>query len=448
MSLLERRPIFVTLLAALAAASMWIYANRILRAQQIAEAAAHDRPRGNLSDLYPRWLGARELLLHRRNPYHSDVTREIQIGYYGRPIDPSRPNDPKDQQAFAYPLYVVFVLAPTVGLPFVVVQQGFFWLLIALTAASVPLWLRAMGWRWSITGELVWTLLALGCFPAVQGLKLEQLTLLVAALVAASMMAIVERNFVGAGILLAVASIKPQLVWLLAGWLLIWVLGKWGERRSLFWSFLISMAVLFTASEILLPGWIREFRAASAAYFRYTGGGRSVLDVLLTPLWGRILSVIFVSIAFVLLWRVRNADERTLEFQWSLAFVLATTLLVMPTFAPYNQLFLLPGVMLVVHCIRRLRQESAVSRFLLILAGVSVIWPWFAAAALVIAALFLPAETVQRGWAMPLYTSTVIPIVIAGLLLVSRKVLVRPGAAPASVSNGAPRRRFAQQDHG
>jgi Glycosyltransferase family 87 len=424
MSLLERRPIFVALLAALAAASMWIYANRILRAQQVAEAAAHDRPRGNLSDLYPRWLGARELLLHRRNPYHSDITREIQIGYYGRPIDPSRPNDPKDQQAFAYPLYVVFVLAPTVGLPFFIVQQGFLWLLVALTAASVPLWLRAIGWRLPITGQLAWILLALGCFPAVQGLKLQQLTLLVAALVAASMMAIVERHFVEAGILLAVASIKPQLVLLLAAWLLIWVLGNWGERRNLLWSFSISMAVLFTASEILLPGWIPEFRTASAAYFQYTGGGRSVIDVLLTPLWGRIVSVLFVSIAFVLLWRARNGDERTLEFQWSLSLVLATTLLVMPTFAPYNQLFLLPAVMLVVHRIRQLRQ-SAVSRFLVILAATSVLWPWLAAAALVIAALFLPAGTVQRGWAMPLYTSTVIPIAIAGLLLAGRKVFVR-----------------------
>jgi hypothetical protein len=422
--LLKKRPIFVALLAALAAASMWIYANRILKAHQVADAAAHDRPRGNLSDLYPRWLGARELLLHRRNPYRSDITREIQTGYYGRPIDPSRPNDPRDQQAFAYPLYVVFVLAPTVGLPFVVVQRGFFWLLLALTAASVPLWLRAMGWRLSITGQVAWILLALGCFPAVQGLKLQQLTLLVAALVAASMMAIVERHFVWGGILLAVSSIKPQLVLLLAAWLLLWVLSKWRERQNLFWSFLISMAVLFTASEILLPGWIGEFRAAGAAYFQYTGGGRSVLDELLTPLWGRIVSVIFVLMAFVLLWRTRSADERTLEFQWSVAFVLATTLVVIPMAALYNQLFLLPGVMLVVHYAGRLQQQNVVLRFLLLLAGISVIWPWLAATALVIAALFLPAGTVQRGWAMPLYTSILIPIAIAGLLLVGRKTLV------------------------
>jgi hypothetical protein len=96
---------------------MWFYFDRILVAHQVAEALAHDRPRGNLSDLYPRWLGARELLLHGRNPYAADVTQEIQRGYYGRALD-SRRNDPRDEQGFAYPVYVVFLLAPSVGLPF------------------------------------------------------------------------------------------------------------------------------------------------------------------------------------------------------------------------------------------------------------------------------------------------------------------------------------------
>src|SRR5580692_11318806 len=105
--ILPRRPLSILgfALAVLASASTWFYVNRILRPQQIAEAAAHSRPRGNLSDLYPRWLGARELLLHRRNPYSAEITREIQQGYYGRPLDPALPNDPRDQQGFAYPAY-------------------------------------------------------------------------------------------------------------------------------------------------------------------------------------------------------------------------------------------------------------------------------------------------------------------------------------------------------
>ncbi|MGD1006096.1 MAG: hypothetical protein ABR980_02565, partial [Ignavibacteriaceae bacterium] len=42
------------------------------------------------SDLYPRWLGSREALLHHRDPYGADVTREIQTGFlfkiHGDPI--------------------------------------------------------------------------------------------------------------------------------------------------------------------------------------------------------------------------------------------------------------------------------------------------------------------------------------------------------------------------
>ena len=101
-------------LALLFAGSMWFYVQEILVPYQKADAAAHGRPRGNLSDLYPRWLGARELLLHNRDPYSPEVTRDIQRGYYGRVLDPERADDPKDQQGFAYPVYVAFLLAPTI----------------------------------------------------------------------------------------------------------------------------------------------------------------------------------------------------------------------------------------------------------------------------------------------------------------------------------------------
>src|SRR5262245_46996665 len=56
-------------LALLLAASMLFYVQGVLIPYQEGDAASHDSPRGNLSDLYPRWLGARELLLHGRDPY-------------------------------------------------------------------------------------------------------------------------------------------------------------------------------------------------------------------------------------------------------------------------------------------------------------------------------------------------------------------------------------------
>ena len=173
-------------IALLCAGSMWVYVQRVLIPYEKAEATAHVRPRGNLSDLYPRWLGARELLLHRRNPYSDNVTKEIQKGYYGRAIDAARPNDPKDQQGFAYPVYVVFLLAPLIGLPFPGVQIFFYWLLAGVTAASGWLWLRVIRWRLQPLAIASVAVLTLGSFPAVQGIKLQQLSLLVAALLAGS----------------------------------------------------------------------------------------------------------------------------------------------------------------------------------------------------------------------------------------------------------------------
>jgi hypothetical protein len=415
---------------------MWLWVQAIAIPHQASESVARGIPRGNLSDLYPRWLGARELLLRGRDPYSREITREIQQGYYGREIDPSRPNDPRDQQAFAYPLYVVFVLAPTVGLPFRTVQHGFFWLLVMITGASVPLWLGALKWRVSTTANLVAIVLALGCFPAIQGFKLQQLTLLVAALIAGSLYAIVGRHFILAGVLLAVASIKPQLVALLVLWLFIWVSGNWRERRRLLWSFAAAMFVLIAGAELLLPGWIAKFRAASAAYYQYTGGGTSVLDVALTPLWGRIVAAILVCLLIGFTWYRRRAGEGTLEFQWSLALTLATTLAVIPMFAPYNQVLLIPALMVALRAIRPLWKHP-LSRFFTVLVAVSVMWPWIASTALAMALLFLPAPVVQRAWTMPLFTSLAIPVVVLGLLIASRNLLQSPSANPAPSSTSS-----------
>jgi len=416
--------LYMLVAALVMALSMWIWVQHIAIPHQQSESAALGIPRGNLSDLYPRWLGARELLLHNRDPYRADITGEAQTGYYGRPIDPSRPNDPKDQQAFAYPMYVVFILAPTVHLPFAVVQKIFLWLLVIATAGSILLWIEALGWRVSLTVKLSWIILVLGSFPAMQGLKLQQLTLLVAFVLAACMRAVARRHFVSAGILLALATIKPQLALLPAVWLCLWVIGSWRERQRLFWSLAASMSILFAASEWLLPGWLGEFRAASAAYYQYTGGGRSVLDVLLTPMAGRIVAVFVVGACLVLVWRLRQAGVDTASFRWSLSVVMTTTLVVIPMFAPYNQVLLIPAIMQLVCSIRLLALKNRLSRFLVAATSVAVMWPWLSAILLAAALVLLPAPVVQHAWTVPLYTSLAIPILVYALLLVGRNMIV------------------------
>ncbi len=393
---------------------MWFYVQRVLIGYQVSDAALHERPRGNLSDLYPRWLGARELLLHHRDPYGPDVTREIQAGYYGRPLNPNRAADPKDEQRFAYPVYVVFLLAPLVDLPYSVVQPAFLWLLIALTGLSVLWWLRSAGWRPPTADVWVVVILSLGSFPAAQGLKLQQLTLLVAPLLAVCVLLVTRERLLLAGFLLAIVTIKPQLALLFAGWIVIWTISDLRRRWRLLAGFAITLAVLFCAGELVLPGWFPRFLAGLVAYRQYTGGADSCLDVLVTPAVGHWLTAALLAGLAVVCWRSRKAASDSCEFFQTTAVVLATTVVVVPMVAPYNQLLLLPAILVTLRDWRSLYAGRA--RVLTMIAVSTLAWPWLTAFVLSLGSLFFRPEVVQRFWAVPLYTSVGMPLAVVALL--------------------------------
>src|ERR1700678_1115872 len=104
------------LLSLFAAASGWLYTVRTLSPWGEYRNEIRDQIRSQMGDLYPRWLGTQELLLRGRNPYGPEVSHEIQKAFYGHAVsqDYSQPGRKVDEQRFAYPLYVVFLLAPTV----------------------------------------------------------------------------------------------------------------------------------------------------------------------------------------------------------------------------------------------------------------------------------------------------------------------------------------------
>ena len=403
-------------LALVAGASTWFYMNRILRAQQIADAVAHGRPRGNLSDLYPRWLGARELLLRRRNPYSAEITREIQRGYYGRPLDPARADDPKDEQGFVYPVYVVFLLAPTVSLPFDVVQGGFRWLLLALAVVSVVLWLRVLRWKVSCRTMFVIIVLMLGWLPMVQGIKLQQLSLLVAGLLAASGACLAGGWLSCAGMLLALATIKPQLVWPLVLWLVAWAVSDWRSRRNFVIGFALTMLLMLVGSELLLPGWPRMFLQAIREYHRYTQN-QSVLVWLFGAIPGRILEAASVLACAVCVWRVRREPATSAVFGRAVGLVLALTVVIVPMFAPYNQVLLAPAILALLWGEIRRDPVLPAVRLARMAGGILLAWPWVATMALSVACLWWTPSLREKLWPMPFYSNFMMPVFVFGLAL-------------------------------
>ena len=398
------------ILSILSAFSMWYYVTKVWGAGQSAQ----------FSDLYAPWWGAHELLLHHRDPYSPAVAHEIQTVIYGNPISALYPGDVAALAGgFAYPIYVVFLLWPAVYLAFPVVKGSFLCLFVALTLISLLLWLYALRWRLPATELAALAVFILGSFPVLQGLALQNLSLLVAFLVAGAMASLAAGNLTIAALLLAGATIKPQFVILLIPWLAMWIMGDWQRRRRLAWSFSAAVSVLFLGGEMLEPGWISRFLTVVRAYRQYTYG-HSLLDVWFSRQIGLVLAAVLVLAVLALCWRCRSYSAQSSSFFLASSLVLAATLVVIPTLEPHSQLLLLPGVLFLLRFAGRILQLGKIARLLFTAVWVLWGWAWIAAFGMMVAAIWFPEGTLLRFWNLPLYTSPLLPFgmfVMLGFLL-------------------------------
>ena len=429
----NRKQYLAVALAALAAASMWFYVKLILIPHQVQDAAQVGRPRGNLSDLYPRWLGARELLLHHRDPYSPEVTRDIQRGVYGRALDPSRTNDPKDEQAFAYPVYVAFLLAPTLGIAFQMLRPIFSAMLVVLVILVILLWNFVLGTKLSWAGILVAVLLALGSFPIVQGIRLQQLTIVVAALLASSFLARRMGSLLLSGFLMALATIKPQIALLPVLAMILWAISDWATRKRWLGGFFATMGILLAASEYTLPGWIPKFVRGLHDYQRYTGS-RSLLEAFLSPGVGTVLGYLLLVYAVWMSWRARNSAPDSVEGRHLVCLLLTAMVCATPN-ATYNQVFLLPAL-LVFSQQNVFKSNRMLVRSFAWLTAVLLVWPWLVCIPLMATSSFFTTGGYARVWQVPLYGTLQLPLAILALLLVLRKEAGVGGRSLASVPRG------------
>ena len=110
---MSSQPITVTVALAMFI-GLWAYVVRIANPNISRQATiARDRA-GDLGDLYPRWYGTRQLVLHGQNPYGQRVSEDLHLAYYGN----IESNGSRDEHRFAYPIYVSLLLLPTVNLAF------------------------------------------------------------------------------------------------------------------------------------------------------------------------------------------------------------------------------------------------------------------------------------------------------------------------------------------
>jgi hypothetical protein len=409
------------MLALMASATSWTYMHRILLPWEHYANIEHGRVRNNLSDLYPRWVGTRELLLHGKNPYGPEVSHEIQMGFYGHPIEQTYDKpafEIIDEQRFAYPIYMVLLMAPTVHVPFETVDAWAPMVLSALTALGLWLWMQVLHWRPSPLLACALILFVLASPQASQALRLRQPALFVAFLIALATWCLTRNRLVLAGTLLAVATIKPHTILLVLIWFGIWCVGDWKRRWPLAAGFVGTLAALCGAGEFLLPSWPIDFLRGVVAYSKYFPV-TSIVRLLMGDWLGAAVSVVAVAILIVFAWQSRGVAADSSEFIRILSLFLLSTVLLLAPMIPSNQvLLLLPFAAL----IRDWDQLPGFGRraFAVLLA-----WPWILA--LILLAYGLRVDTMSRWALLPAALVLTVPFFILILCLNKPEPCPAPG---------------------
>jgi hypothetical protein len=228
---------------------------------------------GVASDLYPRWLGARAWLLDGTDPYAPEVTERIRANMAaGLGWDGST-----DSGAFAfgfvYPGYVAILLGPLAVLPFQLAAT--IWLLLAqgaVVGATILLWRHTPGaLSPHPVPEVIVVALAVLWPPATFNLIFGQFATLVALLLAVAVTLVRRKHDAWAGVVLALAMVKPQ-IGLIPG-----VVGgltdlsiacrRVGTGRVAV-AALSTIATLIGVSLFALPGWFTPFFESVDNYAR------------------------------------------------------------------------------------------------------------------------------------------------------------------------------------
>lgn len=292
---------------------------------------------GLWTDLYAPWFGAKAAL-HGEDPYSPAVTSQIQSVIYSHVL---KPGESWDRQAFVYPAYLIFLLGPFTFLPWPVVHFLFAVLAPLAVAATVWVWMRICRPRFSRVTTVIAFVLILTSWPAVWGYYQRQPSLYVIAAIALIVLLFRRRSDSFAGILLALATVKPQLVVLMVAWLL--PLATAQRRWRFITAFMVTLALLVAGSLVLIPGWIPHWIAVSIAYSHLKP---SLLVFVLGHRLGTVVTVLFLVALGLRLRRIGSVSPEVPDLTLALSLLLATTVCLIPAnpWLLFNDLLLIPAI--------------------------------------------------------------------------------------------------------
>jgi len=236
----------------------------------ILTAAIRNFTQGNAfgNDYYIFYL-AGQAAITGDNPYSDQVAHQVQMGLLKRPALPE-----EDQLAFAYPLFALAVVLPTLWLPYDWAQS--LWMAVNLIALAASLLFLLTSLRKSQKINPGWLILAispLSLYPMFYGMLMGNFVLLITAFLLFLLSSCIASQHLNAfqqiffGICLAWCSIKPQFVWLFYIFIFLYILRKhlWILLGSSAASLFLMSGISFVAG----PNWVSQWIHRMNQYSQY-----------------------------------------------------------------------------------------------------------------------------------------------------------------------------------
>ena len=299
-------------------------------------------PGGN--DFLTQWVSTRTFLTAGISPYSDETSLQIQLDAYGRPALPG-----EYELRETLPLYSIAVF-----LPFALIKDYFWaraaWMtvleigIVLLSIVSIKL----VDWRPGPIILGIFIFFSLLWYHAFRPIINGNVVILVALFLAGGLLALKNGQDELAGVLIALSTIKPQVVILAFIFLLIWSIQV--RRWRLTGWMLSSLVLLIAIAALLLPDWLlqnlREF-------LRYPANNppstlQSALGYFFPAMGARIGWIIAGVLGVVLLiewWLARRWDFGGIL--WTTCFSLVVSQWIGIQTDPANFIITLPATVLV-----------------------------------------------------------------------------------------------------
>lgn len=303
---------------------------------------ARQNPGGN--DFLPHWVGARALIFEGISPYSQEVALRIQNIVFGRPATQGQ-----NETRIAYPLYSQLLFAPFALLADYALARAIWMTLLEIALIAIALMsLNLTKWRppiWLLAIYFIFTLL---WYHAVRAVINGNAVIIVGLLLTGAFLAVSKKKDEIAGILLAYATIKPQLVILLIPFILLWSVYK--NRWKLLGWFIGSLVFFVVASMFFVPNWILQNIWEIMRYPSYNPAGTlgEVLGGWMPGIATQLKWGIAILLAVLLLWEWWAARQKDFAwFLWTACLTLVISQWIGVQTDPGNFIFLFPALVLV-----------------------------------------------------------------------------------------------------